>query len=520
MAAPPDPDKTLHVVGDIHHGLILQSRLDAVAADYANVADAYAHRVYIGDIVEDRNLGGRYDAQAVAWLAAVEPVRADYSIMPGNHDFAGGTRDGFAALFGEANWAKDLGFVRIVAVNPFRNWDETFTQTLQPDDLDWLDAQLAASDQDTLVFSHGSLYGTVGGGRGGVGSSTYIDGGPDYPDAEIRAILRARPHVRAWIGGHTHSHPDNAELVMAYPMADRLLAAINVGALPYLNPTRNAATDPLKTCFVSVYDDRIEVRHRDHLAQAWVDIQGQAAPTIPKTRDTSARFQQPNPLRTLVTFDGAVRGKSRTGSLTVTTTGTLTYAAGPWPGTQALVMNTGNTVKVTASAALTTVRGSVAVLAKLGNGSTAAVDDPYLLYHQSSGNRLYVRRSRAADGNVLAVLGDSDTQISGDAGVGYDEWVTVGLNWDGTAHTLFLDGLPVLSGTYSGFATLGATLSLGSADGILPTLGPLAAVASFNRPLSREEHARIADRSLTWTRDMLDRPRRYDAADARGRQAA
>lgn len=277
-----DPGRTINVVGDIHVGWTVQSRLDAAAADLARTNDLAVHRVFIGDLTEFST--SDEDAAAIAWLDSTGP-RDSWSIVAGNHDLDSRTLAGWEAAYGKPGiWTLDFPTFRLIGLSaPDREGiRETEPQTLAPETLTYLDRQLGETSRDCVIVTHGPLMNTV------IGS--YFDSTmrffATHPDEEIRAILAAHSNARAWVSGHTHSPLETTDLVKAEPVGNgHLITAINVGSVAYqggkpTDPSEPAA-QPNYSCFITVTDDAIELRVRDHLTGGWSTINGAQVTTVP-----------------------------------------------------------------------------------------------------------------------------------------------------------------------------------------------------------------------------------------------
>lgn len=277
-----DPARTINVVGDIHVGWTVPSRLDAAAADLARTISLATHRVFIGDLTEVSS--PEQDAAANAWLDTTGP-RDFWSIVAGNHDLVGRSLAAWEAAYGKpGTWTRDFPAFRLIGLSApdGEGIRQTEPQTFTPTTLAYLDAQLGDTSLDCVIVTHGPLMNTV------VGS--YFDSTmrffASHPDDEIRAILAAHPNARAWISGHTHSPLETTDLVKAEPVGNgHLITAINAGAVAYqggkpADPGEPAA-QPNYSCFITVTDGAIELRVRDHLTGGWSAINGAPVVTVP-----------------------------------------------------------------------------------------------------------------------------------------------------------------------------------------------------------------------------------------------
>lgn len=277
-----DPARTINVVGDIHVGWTVPSRLDAAAADLARTNNLAAHRVFIGDLTEVSS--PEQDAAANAWMDRTGP-RDSWSIVAGNHDLIGRSLGEWEAAYGKPGiWTLDFPAFRLIGLSAPDSTGirQTEPQTFPPETLAYLDAQLGGTTNDCVIVTHGPLMNTV------IGS--YFDSTmrffASHPDEEIRAILAARPNARAWISGHTHSPLETTDLVKAEPVGNgHLVTAINVGSIAFQGgkPTDpgEPAAQPNYSCFITVTDEAIELRVRDHLTGGWSSINGSPVVAVP-----------------------------------------------------------------------------------------------------------------------------------------------------------------------------------------------------------------------------------------------
>lgn len=498
----PDPARTINVVGDVHYGTIIQTRLDVAAADLIESRPYCAHRVYIGDMVQS-GADSSQNTGALAWATSIDADRDDWDTIPGNHEYdASANGASWATFWGydSYNYIRDLGFCTMIVVSA-EDVGSPYAQTLSSETLAWLDAQLAATSQDCIIFSHGPLRATVTGTKDqGSGATSFDPNLYTHPDDEVRAILARYRHARAWISGHIHSRMNAPDLVKAEPVGDRTIVAINASAIYQTLPTSDPATDAIASLFVSVFPDRIEVRCRNHRTGAFDDLMGPTVITIPNDDPVEARTVAKNPMRLLVTFDDAVVGTTPDGTLTMTTTGTLTYTDGHWDGVSAAIFD-GSTERVNFEQAgiISPNEGSIVIAATVGDTAS----DPYIFTsrHSSLGeNRLYIKRKNS-DNTIYAVLGNAEqltSRVSVDDGAPF----IVGLSWNRGVMRLWLDGAYQGAAIYTGLTSVGNQAAIGNYSlGGFPINGTVTAAAFFGRELTNREHADLASRTRIWTID-------------------
>lgn len=167
----------------------------------------------------------------------------------------------------------DLGYPVLIIIGP----DVTNGLLIyRTPTMNWVNAQLQANQgRVCMIAAHAPLKNTVL-QYNAYGSEMYQwcamgEGGYNgiYDDTDIRAVLADNPNCKAWLSGHTHSLIEAPDIVKAEPIGGHTVAAINCSAiLPpgYAMSPNTGIASP----FVTVYDDRIEVRWRDHSAHQWV----------------------------------------------------------------------------------------------------------------------------------------------------------------------------------------------------------------------------------------------------------
>lgn len=265
---------TLHLIGDLHAGAISQSRRDSALADLLTVPAPAAY-VQVGDLTE-----GALEAQDAIARAWLDSLPAPWFAAVGNHDLlAVRSGDAAAAAWGRTrNQSVDLGFAQLIILGPaaMPGGDNT-TIVLEQATLDFLDDELMANAaKPCLIVCHAPLYNTVG--QNGefqsslapwfVVAQDIANATNGVRDQPIRDILAAHDNAKAWISGHTHNPITSPKLVMGVRCGTHTIAAINASALYYTGTTVESA-DPLNSLLMTLLDDRIEVRFRDHKAGLW-----------------------------------------------------------------------------------------------------------------------------------------------------------------------------------------------------------------------------------------------------------
>jgi hypothetical protein len=282
---PPDPARTVHIVGDVHAGAIHADRLTIVQRDLAKATlPTPIARVQIGDATEYGNT--TQDTTFFAWWrslsAPLHVVAGNHDILPSRH--GGGNRSGatWATAYGVSspNYVVDLPGLRLIAIGQatYPASDAGEEMTYDNTALAYLDARLADADRDCWIVCHAPLYNTVLGDS----STMYLSTDPDFSaqvDADILAILASRSRAKAWISGHTHSPLEAADLLCTRSIGGRSVAMINASAIYYTGKSIDRH-DPLCSLYLTQVAGGIEVRCRDHGAGAWTCVNGQRVTTL------------------------------------------------------------------------------------------------------------------------------------------------------------------------------------------------------------------------------------------------
>jgi 3',5'-cyclic-AMP phosphodiesterase len=127
------------------------------------------------------------------------PIDAPFYVLPGNHDDRGALSRHFGVpgRDGEpVDYSVDLGRLRLAVLDTTIPGDDS--GALGPEQLDWLDAELAAApEQLTLVAMHHPPLRT--------GMAVWDAIGLAHADQQALAVVIERhPHVRRLVGGHFH----------------------------------------------------------------------------------------------------------------------------------------------------------------------------------------------------------------------------------------------------------------------------------------------------------------------------
>lgn len=271
----PPTENTLHAIGDVQ-GAVL-SRLGILLDDLdRDGVPQVEHRVTLGDCSVN-GLPAHFDYFHDNFASL---VNGNLWCVVGNHDMNGGL-DGnqAAAALGmpSKDMAIDMGFAVLIILGPDEDPGGGASRCVYGDTaLAFLDAQLSAhSDKPCIMATHPSLRYTVQ-APPGPATSKASNEVPWFAldktrtgDGAIRAVLEDHPNAKAWLGGHTHSLIQSPDIVKSVAIGGHTLCAVNTSAITYPGSQRLHTTG-VASPFLTVYDDRIEVRWRNHGAHQWV----------------------------------------------------------------------------------------------------------------------------------------------------------------------------------------------------------------------------------------------------------
>ena len=278
----PPADRTLHAIGDVQGATV--SRMDIMMADLARDVLHDVPRVTLGDCTANGTSGD--DSYFLTNFANRIPGGV-YRVL-GNHDVGNSipqnrTAAAAAAALGmpAKDYTVDLDFAVLIILSmdelhPFSSVGCVYHDST----LTWLDGQLQThSNKPCILAAHAPLMNTVRRGPGAEGNADSANYGwfamdeasltGTWSDAAIRAVIADNANVVAWLSGHTHSVLDSKDIAKAETIGGRQILALNTSSI--LNPGVLAKwTTGIASPFVTVYDDRLEVRWRNHGAHQWV----------------------------------------------------------------------------------------------------------------------------------------------------------------------------------------------------------------------------------------------------------
>jgi hypothetical protein len=268
-----DASRTIYVVGDVHVGNSLQSRRDVVEEDIQTYMQGkWAQIVQTGDLTHNATSG-----EVAIGKAFMDALGSGWKIIGGNHDYYSGVNQAqFESTYNTTrNWYQDIGSdIRLIGLS--NTGGAATTVVLDTTALNYLDARLSETSRNCIIFCHAPLYQSVlidplwPSSNGSEESNRHAT-----PHATIMTILSEHPNARGWFSGHTHSALTSPQLHMSYPLTGGgSILAVNVSSVAYPGKGSDSFDRPLSTCFVTVYDDRIEVRHRNHKTNGWHVVGG------------------------------------------------------------------------------------------------------------------------------------------------------------------------------------------------------------------------------------------------------
>lgn len=265
----PPIENTFHLVGDVQGVPYIGSkanRADKILDDMARATVPTLDACFqAGDFVAsggDANFAPTRqfmdDLGHGQWWAAVGNHDTDRSTDPNWR-----TPAAAAALMGMPgpNYVVDLDYVVVVVV---LIWAWGGGSADYGTDWTWLEDTLDTYEgRKVMVLAHPHMRDVI----------TPVGTAPlmlTADDTNLRSVLAARPWVVAYMSGHTHS-------ALIYPVAKLVdlgahsIAHINGSAVLNNAPQDDGdANDPIRSLFVTVNDDSIDVRFRDHGAHQWV----------------------------------------------------------------------------------------------------------------------------------------------------------------------------------------------------------------------------------------------------------
>src|SRR5690606_6540500 len=150
-----------------------------------------------------------------------------------NHDYYSGvTQAQFESTYSTTrNWVQDIGSdIRLIGLSNTNG--QNTTVVLDSTALNYLEARLAETSRNCIIFCHAPLYNSVlidplwPSSNGSEESNRHAT-----PHATIMEILSEYPNARGWFSGHTHSALTSPQLHMAYPVTGGgTILAVNISS--------------------------------------------------------------------------------------------------------------------------------------------------------------------------------------------------------------------------------------------------------------------------------------------------
>lgn len=204
----PEPIK-LAIVSDIHHGDDKLTKRGSAALGLLEDFLAFAGDwgadfiVDLGDRISD--IDQPTDARLLADVAAkFVGLNTPHAHINGNHDvaFLGEAANGDALGTPSGSWSTEVNGWRLIfwQADTYIPYPDPFR--IRASDLDWLAAELPASDAPTILFTHAPL------GGGSMLGNYWFQNNPQhatYPNADAaRALIEQHGHVVLGVSGHVH----------------------------------------------------------------------------------------------------------------------------------------------------------------------------------------------------------------------------------------------------------------------------------------------------------------------------
>lgn len=264
-------DRTFHLVGDVQGIPYMGVKLNR-----AEVVLRDAHRATVPKVEYTLQVGDFCSSGPETFFGYTRDWMDDlvgdgsWTATIGNHDKPitelepdyARSADRAATLLGNPakNFVLDLGYA-VLLVFYVRAWGHS---TEEAPDFEWLAATLDQyAGRNCMVMAHPPIRGSL---PNGAADMLAVD------DTALKAVLNPRPQARVWLCGHTHS-----ALIMPVAkhvsLGARDIVQINGSALLNNAPggsENKERWDPLRSLYVSMFEDRAEVRFRDHGAGVWL----------------------------------------------------------------------------------------------------------------------------------------------------------------------------------------------------------------------------------------------------------
>lgn len=287
---PPSDGLLIHHVSDTHFGYRPwsygegDSMQDDLLDNLVPAADVFVHT---GDIVDgeaDQLSHAREDAYALRWLHRAARGAPSLWAM-GNHDVRERrvhTRAEWERIYRRpANTFVDVQGVRLVTFAV-----DTFTGNSTPwvvpaETWAWLDTVIAAASGPCILVDH---YPPA---ELGVGSANHVQ-----PASSLNDLVSGHPNIMGMLCGHMHSELDDPNAAQFLTIGGRALPVLtDISSMLSLDGRSRDQSAQIQShsAYVTVLEDRWEVRYRAHGTHAWSGPEGQRVTTLDLASGTVTR---------------------------------------------------------------------------------------------------------------------------------------------------------------------------------------------------------------------------------------
>ena len=250
MGSSGQPPLVLAIVTDMHHGVDHKTKMGSAALPLLREFGKFVAELKPGCIVDmgDRISDKDHDADVLLMqevATAINDVPGEWHHLLGNHDLAELTAAENESALGRscALHSIDLNGYHLVFWNTQPRIDRVIGFTITHADLDWLQADLAASDLPTIIFSHVPLdNGSMKGNYYFETLDPHFAAYPEVQGAAIRSVIEASGKVILCLNGHTHWNayhcidgvhyvtiPSLTERFTSWPEPDGAYAKVEIG---------------------------------------------------------------------------------------------------------------------------------------------------------------------------------------------------------------------------------------------------------------------------------------------------
>lgn len=273
---PPSDGLLIHHVSDTHFGYRgwSYSEGDHVTDDLLdNLVPVPDVQVHTGDVTD--NGADAEDRYALRWLHRLARG-APQLVAMGNHDVRART------IHTRATWEKtyrraanryvDVGGVRLVtfAVDDFTGLS---TPWVVPDATwTWLDSVVGAASGPVILVDHYPP------SELGVGAANSVQ-----PAAKLDDLVAGHSNIKGMLCGHMHLELTDPAAAGFLTIGGRAIPVLcDISSMLSLNALSRdqSAQLPSYSAYVSVQEDRWQVRYRNHGAHAWTGPGGQRVTTL------------------------------------------------------------------------------------------------------------------------------------------------------------------------------------------------------------------------------------------------